>query len=399
MALFYQHRIKNSQDSQQKKPNSQDQSTKPNVEVLSSSYADSSSVSKDERPYYHPDSYYTFYSYPNTIMSQRVITFEERKKSSYPSARGLYVAEIMLLEYCKSGKYPKPESGYPGFWWFKYGIRDVGHALESLEKRGFLKWSSKTKILHNLKIKQLKNILTSNKLSTSGNKSDLINRIIDNIPEQNLIIPNYMLKYELTDLGKEELFDNGYIPYMHNHRHATNEDNRFGETFNVWDINKLFSNGDAKSWPQIVGNIEEKRFGVNMANTISNGEPIECNKKIDISYQRDEIQKYLASNQQTIIDGIKTEGNGFVEESKGIDYKTIGKYKEALVMFYIAIGKHFDAPALYCETSNILRKYGMYKEELSVIEAGLNNISSDNRHRIELLERKKTVQELINTSK
>ena len=44
------------------------------------SFADSSSISPDERPYYQSDDYYTFYSYPGTEMATRVITFEERKK-------------------------------------------------------------------------------------------------------------------------------------------------------------------------------------------------------------------------------------------------------------------------------------------------------------------------------
>lgn len=113
--------------------------SKPDIRNVPNLYADSSSVAPDERPFYQPDSYYTYYSYPGSSLSQRVIPFEGRKRISYPSARGLYVAEIMLLEYCNQGKYPKPSSGYPGFWWFKYGIRDVGHALESLEKRGFIR--------------------------------------------------------------------------------------------------------------------------------------------------------------------------------------------------------------------------------------------------------------------
>lgn len=94
-------------------------------------YVDSSTVSPDERPFYQPDNYYTFYSYPGTAMAKRVVPFDERKQTTYPSQRGLYVAEILLLAYCDKGKYPKPKGGYPGFWWFKYGIRDVGHALES----------------------------------------------------------------------------------------------------------------------------------------------------------------------------------------------------------------------------------------------------------------------------
>lgn len=72
--------------------------------------------------------------------------------------------------------------------------------------------------------------------------------------------------------------------------------------------------------------------------------------------------------------GIKTGGDGFEEESQGLDLKSTGRDKEALVEFYIAIGKRFDAPALYREAAKLLRKYGMYEEELSVINAGLLNI-------------------------
>lgn len=79
--------------------------------------------------------------------------------------------------------------------------------------------------------------------------------------------------------------------------------------------------------------------------------------------------------------------------------KSTGRDKEALVEFYIAIGKRFDAPALYREAAKLLRKYGMYEEELSVINAGLLNIPKNNSHRDELFERKKKVQELIKKEK
>ena len=52
-------------------------------------YADARSVSEDERPYYRPDDYYTTYSYPGTEMARRVITFDERKKTSYSSLRSI----------------------------------------------------------------------------------------------------------------------------------------------------------------------------------------------------------------------------------------------------------------------------------------------------------------------
>ena len=103
-------------------------------------YADSSTISPDEKPFYQSDDYYTLESHPGTIMAQKVITFEERKKTTVPSASGLYVAEILLLEYCNTGTYPKPSNGYPEFWWFTYVIRDVGNVLKSLEQRGFIEW-------------------------------------------------------------------------------------------------------------------------------------------------------------------------------------------------------------------------------------------------------------------
>lgn len=370
---------------------------KESIDVRNSpdSYVDSSTISDDERPFYQDDSYYTYYSCPGTIMATRVITFDERKGMTYPSARGLYVAEIMLLEYCSYGQYPKPSTGYPGFWWFKYGIRDVGHAMESLEKRGFIQWASKLMSLSGLKVDALKKILTEAGLPVAGKKIDLINRIKSEIPEQNLIIPDYTPKYELTQLGKTELEENGYVPYMHKHNHLTTEDGRFGETFTVWDINKLFPDGNASNWRQVVGKIEKKRFGVDMANALPNEMSPAMSTKTNTLSQRDGIRQYLAEKQGEINSGIKTKGDGFDEESQGLDYKIIGQDKEALVKFYIAIGKKFDAPALYREAAVLLRKYGMYEEELLVIDAGLRNVPSNNRHREELLERKSRIQELI----
>lgn len=137
-------------------------------------YADSSTVSSDEVPYYREDSYCTLYSYPDSMMQTKVITFEERKGTAIPSARGLYPAQIMLLSYCETGRYPKPNGGYPGFWWFEYGIRDVGHALENLAANGFLEWAPKAHSLSSLKVAELRGILENSGLPTTGKKADLV---------------------------------------------------------------------------------------------------------------------------------------------------------------------------------------------------------------------------------
>lgn len=354
--------------------------------------ADSSTIAEDEKCYYQDDEYYTMYSYPGTEMAQKVITFDERKKISYPSARGLYVAEILLLEYCSYGKYPKPKNGYPGLWWFQYGIRDVGHALESLEKKGFLKWASKKDSLQSLKVVELKQILASVDLPTTGKKNELIERIKENVDEDIIMVPGFSSKYELTQLGKKELEDNSYIPYMHKHPHKTTEDARFGNTFNVWSVNKMFPNGDASLWKTTVGDLEEKMFGVNMA--CANPEK-SCIQKVVSITERDEMRAYLAANKTLIANSINTFGDGYDEEAKGIDFKRIGKDKEALIQFYISIGKKFDAPALYKETSVLLRKYKMYDEELAVLAKGLKCVPDGNRHRDELEKRKREVTKLL----
>lgn len=336
-------------------------------------WADASTIAPDERKYYQADEYYALVTYKGTTFERKVITFENRKKCSFPTSNGLYVAEVLLLEYCSYGKYPKPSSGYPGFWWFEYGIRDVGHALESLEKRGFLQWGSLEQRLSVLKTDELKQLLIGAGLPTSGKKADLIERIIKGIPDADQKLPETSKKYSLTQLGQAELIDNGYIPYMHKHPHKTTEDAQFGQMFNVWSINKLFSSGDARNWRKIVGKIEKKQFGVNLAEA----DPKEVT---DSEITAHEMRKYLAAQKGYIARSIRTKGDGYEEEMMGIDLKRIGKDKEALVQFYIAIGKKYDAPALYREAVVLLETYELYDEALYVIDRGLEYVPASNRH-------------------
>ena len=115
-----------------------------------------SSIKPEEKKSYQPDSYFTEKAHENTPFERSVITFEERKKTCIPSARGLYVAEILLLEYVSYGNYPNPSSRYPGLWWFEYGISDVNAALSSLAQRGFISMGTASQALSKLTIPQLK---------------------------------------------------------------------------------------------------------------------------------------------------------------------------------------------------------------------------------------------------
>ena len=166
-------------------------------------------IPESEKKYYQPDSYYKAKSHEGTPFESEVISLEQRKETSIPSNNGLYVPEILMLHFCK--KYPNPKSGYPGYWWYKYGIRNVGSVYESLVERDFL---------------------------TINNKTG---------------------KYELTNLGKAELEENAYVPYMHSHSKYT--------TFTVWDLNQLLGTDDKSNYVEV---IEKKQAEIDNRNEESN---------------------------------------------------------------------------------------------------------------------------------
>lgn len=215
-------------------------------------------VPETDKKYYQNDSYYTDVAFSGTPFEKRVISFEERKFTAIPSKTGLYPAEVLLLEYCSYDTYPDPKNGYPSFWWFEYGIRDVGAALKSLEDRGYIVFATAKESLDNLTIPQLKELLSSKDLPTSGKKVDLVMRVADAFSETELLATGVQVKYILTELGRRELTENEYIPYMHKARSKTTEDARFGMTFNVWSINKLLGTGDKTNWKAVVEEQEKK---------------------------------------------------------------------------------------------------------------------------------------------
>lgn len=322
-----------------KKDNPQNLKSNLKFSFNNAKYVDSSSIDEDERQFYKEDSYYTFYSYPDTPMAKKVITFDERKKTAFPSSNGLYPAEILLLDYCNKGKYPKPKSGYPGLWWFEYGIRDVGHALKSLANREFLLFDEK-----------------------SG-------------------------KYILTSLGLEELETNGYVSYMHKSKKKTTEDLCPESWFNVWSINKLIASKKI-DWKKVVIEEEKRLYGY------SDLEIQEEQKNIPKEvFTSEEIKSYIKAIKGIAYDA-SHDNSDIKEEMMGLTYKEIENDKTALLHLYISIGKKTDIPAVYREATIILRKYKLYDEELHVINAGLKNIAKDTIHYERLKNRKEKVIKL-----
>ena len=222
---------------------------------------------------------------PGRFGENHIITFEARKRTAIPSERGLYPAEILLLHYCTKGHFPHPKSGYQGFWWYEYGINDVDAILKTLETRGFIALASIKESAKTLTIPQLKEILATHGLALKGKKAELVERSQKHLPDAVFFAAGLQQKYQLTKLGKQELEDNAYVPYMHQAHGKTSahsgisisvsydeEDGIKWETkasersaddtpehFNVWSINKLLGSGNKSDWKTIVETQERIR--------------------------------------------------------------------------------------------------------------------------------------------
>lgn len=112
---------------------------------------------------------------------------------------GLYPPEILLLSYAP--KYHIKGNSFPGFWWYQYVVRDVDKSLKSLRDRGFLKVGSLKSAIEKETAVVLKDLLKANNLKVSGKKAELVQRLLDEMPEEKLKAIFMKYTYELTDTG------------------------------------------------------------------------------------------------------------------------------------------------------------------------------------------------------
>lgn len=315
-------------------------------------YADSSTVADDEREYYHPDDYYVYELPPVLSYPVRVIEFNERKKTSFASKNGLYPGEIVLLHYCSLSKLPKPITDYQGFWWFEYGIRDVGHMLESLEKRQFIKYASYLSTIKKLSPKEVNAIIEKINIPLAKSNKQNVDNILEYISNNKNIDANKIVpkKYELSDLGVKELEENEYIVYMHSHQDKDQYIDK-NNKFDVWGMNIYFHKKGLQNWKNDIGKIELKLYKVDFINLIKDSK-----KRVNENSPED-IKEYLKEDEKDIKIAMRNDSDGFEEDLEGIRLIKIGKVKEALVKFHIAIKKGFYGTAPYEGTAIIFRKY------------------------------------------
>lgn len=313
-------------------------------------------IPEEDKEYYREDSYYVSKPYEGTIFEQQVISFEERKQMCIPSKNGLYVSEILLLEYCSKGWYPKPKYGYPAFWWFEHGIRDVGAALKSLEDRGFIEYASIADSVANFTVPQLKELLKKHGEKVSGRKKELVERVIDNVPEQDIIDAGLVQKYVLTSLGQEELKENEYVTYM----------NKNWTALSLWEMNNILGTGDKSRYLEIINetNAEyrKKRDAEyeNLVNGMKDTAPetyaLIRSQDLQLAICQAAQKKYKNDND---LDWIINFWESIWEDGGPLFEGSVWMFK--LPDYYIQAGRYDDAIAI-CEKIK-KRPYGSYQSK------------------------------------
>lgn len=157
-----------------------------------------------------------------------IIPADIRARTTTMSKQGLFPHEILVLDYAHT--FYTSDNSFQGFWWYRYGVRDVQSVLSSLAERGFLETGDIRAVLNMQTVAELKAILELHGISTRGRKTDLVQRVLDSIPDQEFNSRFPRRTYALTEAGRRALDEAAYVSYIH--RHPI-------EDLDIWSLNRL----------------------------------------------------------------------------------------------------------------------------------------------------------------
>lgn len=157
-----------------------------------------------------------------------VIPAEKRMQNAIVSKHGLYPHEVLVLDYARA--YYTEGNSFQGFWWYRYGVRDIDKCLRSLLDRGFLQVGDLQSAIALENATVLKEELKKHGLKVSGKKDELVQRLMAEVPHEELNTRFVKRTYQLTEIGKQALEEESYVPYIH--RHAL-------EDLDIWSLNRI----------------------------------------------------------------------------------------------------------------------------------------------------------------
>lgn len=158
--------------------------------------------------------------------SHDVIPLGQLLKKAFPTKRGLYPHEILMLDYAHTYSTDLNHQDFQGFWYYEYSVKHPGDVLKSLEKRGFIQPGDLQSALQKLTVPIIKNELKAIGQKVSGKKADLIDRLLRNASHTELEKKFPVCFYKLTESGRQELAENQYVPYLHRHKYMS-----------IWEMN------------------------------------------------------------------------------------------------------------------------------------------------------------------
>lgn len=314
----------------------------------------------------------------NTPSELEVVPVEKIIKGMKPNDAGLYPHETLLLSYAP--KYYIEGNSYPGFWWYKYGVRDVDKSLKSLSDRGFIQVGSLKSAIEKETAAVLKDVLRENNLKVSGKKAELVQRLLDEVPKEKLNIIFTKYTYELTDAGKEVLEKEEYIPYIH----------RQGiEDLDIWSLTKKVQDKPGYPYRDVIWgylnersmvHIKNKDFGLYRNCRFSMSEFIKEEGKIDNAFALlAEVIRYDLSGlsngfsmqfMEIYVDGYFPYKNSIITMAPGITSRVVD-YQEKKVLSDNDLKKK-----LYDEMSKIKLPFSVFTGD-ECVEIVLMEIHKD----------------------
>lgn len=161
-----------------------------------------------EQPYISPD--------------RNLIQWEERpekfpygkveKRQMIRTEEGLFPGDIVMLWRIHFGNFTT-DSTIPEYFEYRYGINS-DESIERLIDGKFIEIGSAKESVDLLNMTVLKRILKSEGCSTSGNKGDLVNRVLE-LSEETLNKSIDFRRYIITKEGRETLEKHGDIIKRH----------------------------------------------------------------------------------------------------------------------------------------------------------------------------------------
>lgn len=128
-------------------------------------------------------------------------------------------SEILFLDYIEGC--PTKDLSLPKYWKYEYHLKPK-KVINKFKRLNYIKESDYKFNIANYKVVELKEVLKKYNLKVSGKKSQLVERIIKEIPEEDCKRIFNKSYYQLTEKAHELLKDNQHIIYAHKRRNYLN---------------------------------------------------------------------------------------------------------------------------------------------------------------------------------